>query len=536
MLKLNSSTDKPNHELAVQIIEASLKEGIKINVEELNKKIEGCHEEYEKCSKKIYEKYGVANVNSTRQVAELLKRESHKIAQQGLSRNDVYEISYDQRNGKFSTRKEVLLKLEALGYEFASDILDAKRASKNYSVLKGYRDFTGSDECVHPTVSVTKTHRIGLQKPSLMTIRKSLRWKIFKQRSEDMEIVCADIKNEELTILFNEIHATECFDDLLSEEGIYNSTLKKLYSPKAQLVIRIDPSFESRVIEDFEDAVMVDLEHDFDRWIKVKSSACKLDGLKVEAIKTLCFVAKSMSDAKVPTEVEIALNDGENTKVVKTPVKWKKIISKDGDKYVFEGELPEVSMDIDPEERKEIKFMFIASIYGISEMGMRETVKHLDIPTFTSFFKSIGEYSRYAKEANRMARDKCKHTYTKFGTKIELEKWELNESGLARKFMNYPVQGTGADVMAFILENADRVIKEKYDGKIKIYFSVYDEVVFEVNKQWMKEVGRDKVSEILKDLVEFQIDDGCPARAEIKFIADEVETDSDEELFLETEE
>ena len=48
-----------------------------------------------------------------------------------------------------------------------------------------------------------------------------------------------------------------------------------------------------------------------------------------------------------------------------------------------------------------------------------------------------------------------------------------------------------------------------------IYYTRHDELIIEVNGEWLKEVGAETVESILKDMLEHQVDDWIPFKIEV---------------------
>jgi hypothetical protein len=50
---------------------------------------------------------------------------------------------------------------------------------------------------------------------------------------------------------------------------------------------------------------------------------------------------------------------------------------------------------------------------------------------------------------------------------------------------------------------------------MEIYYTRHDELIIEVNGDWLNEVGADEVEKILRDMLEHQINDWTPFKIEV---------------------
>ena len=170
-------------------------------------------------------------------------------------------------------------------------------------------------------------------------------------------------------------------------------------------------------------------------------------------------------------------------------------------------------------ERKELKTAWNALTYGATKRGMMAMCKNFDGEKLYKFFNSIPEFKEYRSKCYAMARRKQQKVETYFGT--ELYANELGNA-LQRVLMDLPIQGTGSDILALLIKHADEEIEDRgLEDYIDFYFSRHDELIFEVNGSWAKEVGLERVYEELRDIMEHQVDDWEPFRVEIGIVEPE---------------
>ena len=63
--------------------------------------------------------------------------------------------------------------------------------------------------------------------------------------------------------------------------------------------------------------------------------------------------------------------------------------------------------------------------------------------------------------------------------------------------------------------SAKSLDEKEISDKMSIYYTRHDELIIEVNGEWLNEVGEVKVEEILRDMLEHQVDDWIPFKIEV---------------------
>jgi DNA polymerase-1 len=155
--------------------------------------------------------------------------------------------------------------------------------------------------------------------------------------------------------------------------------------------------------------------------------------------------------------------------------------------------------DITKEERQLAKAMNYGLIYGISAKGLMEYAKFgygVDISLeeakdlIKRFFKAFPRFYEWHQNLRETLREKGKvEGKTMLGRKYVAETFQ--------DAANYPIQGTGADMLKLGVNIFAYQSKEQnYD--VKIVNLVHDEIVAEVSEEQAKEVG-----ELLKECMEY---------------------------------
>lgn len=189
----------------------------------------------------------------------------------------------------------------------------------------------------------------------------------------------------------------------------------------------------------------------------------------------------------------------------------------------------------DPSEiqRKECKTAWNALTYGATKYGLNRICKNIDGEKLYDYFNKIKELKNYRGRCYANATNKVRKTKTYFGT--ELYPDARLKGMLQRQLMDFPIQGTGSDILSLIVAHVDdELAMRKLEDKIELYYSRHDEIIFEVDGKFFKEKGEDYVIKLIRDLTEHQVDDWEPFQLEIgvveKSTLNNSEEDEDEEM------
>lgn len=519
-------TDKPNFGLLREELEKSIKKGIKLG--DISERYQECMEQLETDRMIIARDYGVANPNSTKQVAGYLET----LADNGDS--DVYDICY--QNGKYITDKEALGKLADRGSNFANDMLNYRTNKKICETLSGLIE-AAVDGCIRPNIQISKTNRINYVSPALMNIPKKLIWKVIVARDETKQLISVDIKNQEPCILINMLNIEKLKFALKDERGLYESIFSEIYKPKTWLYLHNYTEGLSGVIDN---SILSDMGYSRNILNPILPSATTTyyKGRRVYSISVANTFVDKQGNAKIPQKVIITTEASEEDSTDYIPryglvrreevdVQWEvKNIE-----TVEEGrlkKLPGTVKDLDvlciDESRKQFKRCWNALNYGGSHMIVEETCKDIDGDLLYDYFNSISELNKFKDYCKKKARNHDTKIQTYFGTEVETDSFGTTFR-LQRSLRDLPIQGTGADILALLVEHFNNEIEAReLQGKLGLYFTRHDEIVVEANKNWIASIGKAGVKEILNDIFEHQIDDWSPFRVEIDFLTNEEET------------
>jgi len=165
-------------------------------------------------------------------------------------------------------------------------------------------------------------------------------------------------------------------------------------------------------------------------------------------------------------------------------------------------------------ERSQFKTCWNALTYGATKASILARGKIFDAEKLYNYFNSFDEFKEYRNKCYAMAKRKMQRVETYFGTELY-----ANQLGAAlqRVLMDLPIQGTGSDILALLIQHADEeLVDRELDDVIEFYFSRHDEIIFEVDGEYANRVGLDTVYAELRDIMEHQVDDWEPFKVEIK--------------------
>lgn len=178
------------------------------------------------------------------------------------------------------------------------------------------------------------------------------------------------------------------------------------------------------------------------------------------------------------------------------------------------------------EQYKEIKTAWNALTYGSSKKGMMETTFHMGEtdtePTdhgeaFYKWFTGFDEIKQYQKETRSNAYRGIRKAYTVFGTELEIK--GCTPTMASRRLMDYWIQGTGADILTFLVSNLIKYIEDYgLQEHLRLYYTRHDEVIVEVSPECMRSMGENKVESMLNYIFSHTIDDWYPCGLEIERI------------------
>lgn len=460
----------------------------------------------------IQTKYGIENPNSSKQITDFLDAESSKVELN--CKNDIIDVCYDAESGKWTSKAEALEKLADYGYEFARDLLNYRHAKKYAESIESIMSAADSDGLIHPLISLSKTNRIQYSKPGLLTIPKKLLWHIIAPYTPGNVLYSVDIKNQEPNILINMTGSEELKKALESEEGLYECLFKQCFKPKTIANILVDTLPENRVYSIDELRKIGTISPAYYSPIKPLTRSIYYNDERVIGMESVCAGSEKGVHVELPKTVDI---ETENGNIYTVNVTWEsdeKYFKKNKD-YTLDGVLEGLEVRVSKVERKEFKTAWNAISYGASLFGVDRACKVINAKQTYNYITKIAELKEYRSQVDKMARNGNTTIGTIFGTRLDAG-YTDDYKKLKRILLDLPVQGSGADILSLLIRHFYEYTSEKgISDKMDIYYTRHDELIIEVNGEWLKEVGAETVESILKDMLEHQVDDWIPFKIEV---------------------
>lgn len=524
MYYINRKKDKPDIGYMQAVIEGLMKRGIRLA--DCNKLKNHYTSLRETLRLDLRDKYGIENPNSTKQITSFIQDLSNQISVE--SKNDIINICYDDENNKWTSNATAMGKLADLGYEFAQDLLDYRHAKKYAEAIESIVEDMDENGLIHPTVTLGKTNRINYSRPGIMTIPKQLLWHMVAPLTDGNVLYSVDIKNQEPNILINMTGAEELKYALESEEGLYETMFKDCFAPVATANILVDTFDEDRVYNIPEIKALGTISPAMYSATRPMNKEVYYKDKKVIGIETICMGGSKGNYPKLPNTVDIELEDGS---IESVSVDWESAEKKykKANDYSLIGKLHGLDIKITKAERKEFKTSWLAISYGASIFSIKMNCKTIDGGQVYKYVTGIEAIKNYRNQIDKLAKQGINTIGTIFGNRLYAGDYEGDYKKLKRILLDLPVQGSGADILSLLIKRFYDYTKQfGLEDKLSLYYTRHDELIIEVNKDWIAEVGKDKVNAVLHDMLEHQIDDWTPFKIEVtetkaESLADEIE-------------
>lgn len=519
MYFIDSNKEKPDIGYMEKRVNQMMKRGI--SVRDLGAWYNKFSGERDTIANDIRQAYGIINPNSGPQIIKYMT---------SLENAEVYDNCCI--DGKWTTNKDAMSALAFLGYQFAIDILDYRKAKKYAESIKSLMDAVGTDGRIHPNVSLSKTNRINYSSPALMNIPKPLLWHVITPNNPDNILISADIKNQEPNILINMINAESLKEALTSENGLYEYLFSRPFRPTAYMNLLVVDNFKEGFISNTElsDMKFVPPAYYMPKPPAINSSY--YNGVQIRYIDITNVVVNVGNKPKdLPKTVIVETVDGKQHNV---PVIWDAIDTKKTKSAgIVEctGELQGVEVRCEGIYRKEFKVAWNAMTYGASINGVKNICKHIDGKIVYNYLSSIPEFKTYRTNCNKLANMGQQNISTYFGT--TLFAGEHDSFKLRRVLMDLPVQGTAADILSMLIRHFDEEVEKRgIAGKLSIYYTRHDELILEASRDLVNEIGMDNVIKTIRDILEHKVDNWIPFKMEVEEVkADKLYIDDNDDIF-----
>lgn len=216
--------DKPDYESCIKYIAKNLdSDGIKIDVDTVEDKIDELTPVVNSMKELIEKKYKINNINSSMQI-------KNKYLSMYDADSDILKACTVYNKGKggksYSFSKEVLESLvEKFDDKLASDLLAYREKSQTLKSFVSISDCTNPKGFVHPKVNIGETGRISYSNPALTSINKEFIWDVLAPNEYTNALYVVDISQQEPWILMHWLGIQQLIDLVESDEDkdFYNA-------------------------------------------------------------------------------------------------------------------------------------------------------------------------------------------------------------------------------------------------------------------------------------------------------------------------
>lgn len=513
MYHINTKTDVPDVGYLEATLSRLMARGIKLDKNNCAKLKVYYSNLRESLRDEMQDKYGIANPNSSKQITGYLINLSSQVNLE--SSNDIINICYDERSDKWTSNAEAMEKLSDLGFQIATDLLEYRQAKKYAESIESLVSLVDSEDLIHPMVSLGKTHRINYSKPGLMSIPKKLLWHLISPLEKGNTLYSVDIKNQEPSILINLTGVEELKPALTSEEGLYETLFKNCFRPFALANVIVDSLDESRIYTVNELQKEKVVSPAMYKPMKPMIKGLLYKGERVVGIETICTACKSGNKPELPETIDIETESGN---IYSVNVAWEEYETKykKQDDYQIKGYLQGLSIEISKAERNEFKTAWLAISYGATSFGIQNMCKTIDGKHIYNYTTKIKGLKEYRSKIDKLAKSGINTLGTAFGTRVCAGDQE-DPKRLRRILLDLPIQGTAADILALLVKHFNtKTLELNMQDKVILYYTRHDEFIIEVNHDWELEVGQDYVINLLRDILEHQVDDWTPFKVEVQ--------------------
>lgn len=455
--------DRPDLKLADWLIHQYTGMGVFFNMDEINRRVTYLKQEIANTEAQIFQLAGRQfNVNSGAEYSNVLIN-TFKVPERLLT-----------RRGKVTVNKDVLAEVQKVMNVPIIDLVNkSKSLSKKLSSLDGDRGIikfliptdlrsASGDRLggVIPKISLLETGRYQFTNPSIGNLTPYVMELITAPKG--YKIISLDVRQQEPTILLNGIlncnHFKKLFNDNLEDKYV---AITKFCLAQEQVLEQIDNFVRDRQ--------------------QIRDTDWVYPFLKKDIQTGLIQVYK-----KSPVIDYVYLN-----------------------KYIMQHVVDDVTPTV--EDRNGYKVALLSGSYGANEATIKRTAGEKVGASFYRMLNNLPELVDYRDRAGMALKNGMDKIYTVFGTEIKLS--DFDKDGNRRDFntkmrlaVNYPTQGTGADMLKFAIVDFYNWTKEQgiSPQDARILTTRHDELVLMVKEDLV-----DRIDEI-KGLVELQVEDWAP--------------------------
>lgn len=167
-------------------------------------------------------------------------------------------------------------------------------------------------------------------------------------------------------------------------------------------------------------------------------------------------------------------------------------------------------------EYKEFKTGWNMLTYGGTKKGLVERCKVIDGAKLYDFLTKLPAYKKYNSDCYSKANKGIKMDMTYFGSPVISD--AVGTARLARSLADIAIQGTGADILAFLVKEINEAINDDSElrGRVEIYYTRHDEIIFMIQRN-TGETDED-IEQLLHNLSDHMISGWVPFLTDVEKI------------------
>ncbi|GHU92648.1 hypothetical protein FACS1894208_00170 [Clostridia bacterium] len=394
-------------------------------------------------------KIGLKNPNSPAQVERFLR---------SYNSLEIAAVLYDVRKAKWNLSVDALGELadKFTGLPDLTLLFEYKRAEVVAQSFRSLERLLTAGSVVHPKVKLTRTNRIMFVEPHIEGMPKCRR--PFRPLDNDCVLLSVDVKTQEPGIILGWFGSNTLRKVVDAEPDIYTGVARAAFVPRVSVGGGGNPL----------------------------TSVPRGGTWTWGTGDTLLYV----ENAREPEQKKVA-GVFESGKRRQMPVLW---VAGKGGALVGEINPTSLTYNLTKEQRDEVKKVWNRTAYGGGVGTAGAACTEIDGETLAKYIRSEVVIPKNAA--------------TYFGTPLVTG---LNAH--RNVVCNHSVQGTGADLMALLIE---RFYSEPRPDKMDIYFTRYDELVLQVPLAFIAECGGEGVGDYLRDIFEHTVDGFRPFRVDVE--------------------
>jgi hypothetical protein len=456
MFYIDSKTQKPNHEFARERAQDWARRGFRFDAAAWRSLTDGAAERSDQLRQ-----LGLENPDSPTQIEWFLR---------SFNSLEIAAQLYDLKRAKWDLTVDAISALvdKYAGVPELRILFEYKKIQAVARSFKSLERQLKDGGVAYPQVKLTSTNRIMFVEPYISGLPNVCR--PLCPYDDDSVLVSVDITAQEPTIIANWYGSDNLRSISATESDIYTGVAKAAFIPR----VKIGDGSVSKVRGGY--------------WLWGTG----------DALKHIEDVHPSAASGAPPALVCGVFESGARRML---PVRWS------GGRKDPIGELLPAALGfrLTPEQRQNVKDAWSILVYGGAKATAVSLCTSIDGVVLADYIKSEVKPLKFD--------DTGVSTY--FGTPLQTDK-----NALSRALNNRAVQGTGADLMALLIEH---FYSEPQPDGIDIYFTRYDEMIMQVSGGFIdSRGGGEGVGDYLRDIFGHKVDGFTPFMVDVRLVEAQV--------------